>query len=41
MDPLLSPRTILFQENSIYLISFDQKLGKSELTQMRHEQEWL
>jgi len=28
----------LFQENSFYPISFDQKFGKPDLTQMRHEQ---
>ena len=38
VGPILSPRTTLFQENSIYPISFDQKFGKADLTQMRHEQ---
>jgi len=28
----------LLQENSFYPISFDQKFGKPDLTQMRHEQ---
>jgi len=28
----------LLQENSIYPISLDQKFGKPDLTQMRHEQ---
>jgi len=28
----------LFQENSFYPISFDQKFGKPDLTQMQHEQ---
>jgi len=34
---VLSPRTTFLQENSIYQISFDQKFGKPELAQMRHE----
>jgi len=37
VGPILSPRTTLLQENSICQISFDQKFGKPELTQMRHE----
>jgi len=37
VGPILSPRTTLLQENSIYQISFDQKFGKPELTQMRRE----
>ena len=28
----------LFQENSFYPISFNQKFGKPDLTQMQHEQ---
>jgi len=36
VGPVLSPRTTLFQENSISPIWFDQKCGKSELAQMRH-----
>ena len=35
---VLSPRTQLFRENPIYQILFDQRFGKLELTQMRHEQ---
>ena len=35
---LLSPRTTFLQKNSIYQISFDQKFGEPELTQMRHEE---
>jgi len=34
----LSPRTTLFQENSIHQKLFDQTIGKPELTQMRHEE---
>ena len=38
VGPVLSPRSNLFQENSIFQTSFDQKFGKPGLTQMRHEQ---
>jgi len=36
--PVLSSRTPLFQEKSMCQISFDQKSGKPELTQMQREQ---
>ena len=37
---VVSPRSTLIEENPIYQnkISFDQKYGKPELTQTRHEQ---
>jgi len=35
---VLSSRTTLFQEKSMCQISFDQKSGKPELTQMQREQ---
>ena len=38
VGPVLSARNTLFQENSIFQILFDQKFGKPELTQFRHEQ---
>jgi len=38
VGPGLSARTTLLQENSIFQILFDQKCGKPELTQFRHEQ---
>jgi len=34
----LSPRTALFQENSLNQILFDQKFSKLDLTQKRHVQ---
>ena len=37
VGPVLSARTTLFQENSIFQILLDQKFGKPELTQFRHE----
>ena len=36
--PVLSSRTTLFQEKSMCQISFDQKSGKPELTQMQRAQ---
>jgi len=38
LGPVLSPRTTSFQEKSMCQISFDEKFGKPELTQMRHEE---
>jgi len=37
MGLVLSPHTSLFQQKSMCQISFDQKFGKPELTQMQHE----
>jgi len=38
VGPVLSTRNTLFQEKSVCQITFDQKFGKLELTQMRHKQ---
>jgi len=38
LGPVLWPRATLFKENPIYQTSYDQKFGKPELRQMRHEQ---
>ena len=38
VGPVLSTCTTLFQVKSMCQISFDQKFGKSELTQMQHEE---
>ena len=37
VTPVLLSRTTLFQEKSMCQISFDQKSGKPELTQMQRE----